>query len=390
MRRTILLTGAAAAGIAAFMLAGGGAQTVTPPKVRYYMDVSTASGPLAGGLRAMMRGGGESRSLTLRLGSTLPASDGAPHADHFLPAGAQMGASVPLISPTPTAAATSEPTTPGDSEPGQYRRPQGRLLIFWGCGAHAGPGQPVIIDFAHLGEGQLPPNLFTANVPVDHPPSAATSRTFGQYPIGRVAKPRNTSSLIGDHRVAGNYSPAMAFNVQQDFLPALNVTSAAQPDGSSLLSWNSVTNATGYYAWAFGSGQNGDAIWWASSSTREMGGGLWDYVAPSVVARLAARGTVMPAARTSCAIPAEAKGSGQLITFMTAFGPELNFAYPPRPANPRVPWHPDWEAKVRYKSTTMVVPGMGGAAGGQNNGQQPCRPSVGGIMGGMLGRRRGC
>ena len=392
MRASLLLAGTT--GLCLLLAADGGAQMATPPKARYYMDVSTATGPLTGGLRAMMRGGGESRSLTLSLGSTLAPTGGAAHADHFMPAGAQLGASVPLATPTPGTSERAEPTTPGDSQPGRYRRPQGRLLIYWGCGAHAGPGQPVILDFARLAEGQVPPNLFTASVPVDSPPSVATSRTFGYYPAGRAKKPNTSSSIVGDHRVAGNYSPDIAFSLQQDFLSALHVQAAAQPDGSTALSWNAVTNATGYYAWAFGAGQGGDAIWWASASTRELGGGLWDYVAPAVVQRLIPRGTVLPPTRTSCAIPAEVK-SAQLVTFVNAFGPEADFAFPPRPANPRAAWHPDWTAKVRYKSSAMLVPGMGGAIqgsqgqGGQGQGQgQPCRPSVGGMLGGMLGRRR--
>ena len=163
------------------------------------------------------------------------------------------------------------------------------------------------------------------------------------------------------------------------------------PGGSSLLSWNAVPAATGYYAWAFGAGENGDVIWWASASTRELGGGLWDYLSPATVQRLIPRGTVMPPTQTNCAIPAEVK-SAQLITFMNAFGPEADFAYPPRPANPRLPWRPDWTVKVRYKSTAMVVPGMGGAAQGrgEDNNRQNCRPSLGGALGGVFGRRRGC
>ncbi len=385
---TFLVSGGASAVMTLGVLAsGGGAQTAAPPKARYYMDVSTATGPLAGGLGAIMRGGGESRGVTLNLGSTLTPTGGAAHADHFMPAGALLGASVPLATPTPTA---SEPSSPGtdQSQPGQYRRPKGRLLIYWGCGAHAGPGQPVVLDFARLAEGQVPPNLFSTAVPVDSPPSFATSRTYGYWPNGKGKKPQAGSSLLGDHRVEGNYSPPIAFSLAQDFLPALHAQSAAQPDGSGLLSWNAVAGATGYYAWAFGAGQDGDAIWWASASTRELGGGLWDYVSPATVARLIPRGTVMPPSRTSCAMPAEVKAAGQVVTFLNAYGPEADFAYPPRPASPRAVWKPDWTAKVRYKSSTMVIPGMGSMMRGQDGepAKDKCKPSVGGMLGGMLSR----
>ncbi|WP_254602807.1 hypothetical protein [Sphingomonas bacterium] len=382
------LVGATALG----MLAGsGGAQLSTPPKARYYMDVSTATGPLTGGLRAILKGGGESRSLTLRLGSTLAPDGGAARADHFLPPATLLGASVPLATPIPTPSGPSEPSTGGTSQPGQPQRPKGRLLIYWGCGAHAGPGQPVIIDFGKIADGQMPPNIFSTVVPVDNPPSEATSRTYGFWPGPRDKHPQPASSLVGDHRIAGNYTPTIGFALQQDWLAALHASVAAQPDGSGLLSWNAVPGATGYYAWAFTGAGNGDAVCWASSTRREFGGALWDYVAPTVVARLVTQGIVLPPSATSCQIPAEVKAGGASVTLVNAFGPEADFAYPPRPTSPKVVWHPDWTAKVRYKSTAMVLPSMGAMTRGANGqpGDKPtCKPKLGGMLGGMLGGRR--
>src|SRR3546814_14080993 len=46
-----------------------------------------------------------------------------------------------------------------------FERPKGRMLLFWGCGAKPGPGQPVVIDFSKLAAGQMPPNLFTSTIP---------------------------------------------------------------------------------------------------------------------------------------------------------------------------------------------------------------------------------
>src|SRR3546814_20481604 len=94
-------------------------------------------------------------------------------------------------------------------------------------------------------------------------------------------------------------------------MPALNASAAQQGDGSVLLRWNAVQAATGYVAWAFGgmdrggAGGNGggDIVWWTSSSAREFGGGLWDWLPPSMVARLVTQKVVMPPAPTSCPIP---------------------------------------------------------------------------------------
>ena len=395
MRYQVVALMAGMATIGLLATTGVGAPPAAGPKARYQMDVSTTSGFGAGGANPMKmmfgggRGGGSvNHTLMLRLGSTLAPTGGAPQADHFMPDGMQLGPSVPLTSPQPT------PDTPGT--PGEMRRPKGRLLIFWGCGPHSGPGQPVVIDFAKVAQGQFPPGLFTVDVPVDRGPTAGNSRTFGEWPNARSGKsPRPTSSLLGEHRVAGNYSPEIKFALDQDFMAPLNARGGEQSDGSQLLSWNSVPAATGYYAWLIGAqgngGEGGDMVWWTSANGKQFGGGLADWIAPDVVASLVARHIVMPPSQTSCQIPAEVKraAGGFMMTQLYAYGPERNFAYPPRPANPRLPWKPDWTAKVRYRSNTTVMLGMPGmedmgdndAANGNGNGngdasKKKCKPRI--------------
>ena len=86
----------------------------TPPApiANYWMDVSTSSGlgagmmgggrPNVGQMMAMMNGGGQSvaHTVNLRLASRDKAS-GDPVANHFIPAGMQMGQSLPLLTPEP-------------------------------------------------------------------------------------------------------------------------------------------------------------------------------------------------------------------------------------------------------------------------------------------------
>src|SRR5690606_31458196 len=111
----------------------------------------------------------------LRLGSSRSAS-GTPAADHFMPAGAGLGASVPLVTPAGQASPRGE--APTQTQPGQL--PSGKLYLFWGCGERAGPGQPVVIDFSKLAQGQVPPNLFAASValPSDWRVGPDNSATF--------------------------------------------------------------------------------------------------------------------------------------------------------------------------------------------------------------------
>jgi hypothetical protein len=120
-------------------------------------------------------------------------------------------------------------------------------------------------------------------------------------------------------------------------------------------------------------------VWWTSSASREFGGGLWDWLPPATVAKLIPQRVVMPPSQTSCQIPAEVKkASGEmLIGNLNAFGPEANFAYPPKPAG-KVAWNIDWTAKVRFRSHTMLMVGADfggmGAAGGSDAGSPADKP----------------
>ena len=313
-------------------------------------------------------------------------------------------AQVPLETPRPVAATRDD--TPDPSA--QYRKPKGRLLLFWGCGAHAAPGQPIVLDFAKLAAGQAPPRMpFSTSIPVETGPTMANSRTFGTWPntLGKKQNLPKGASLLGDHRVAGNYSPAIAFSLTQDFMPGLNVRNAPGADGSIMLSWNPVAAATGYYAWIMGAkdagNESADMVWWSSASRQEFGGGLWDWLSPATVGRLIGQGVVMPASQTSCQVPAEVKqaAGGFMMNTMYAYGPEQEFAYPPRPANPRIAWRPEWTAKARYRATAMSMIGMPGMAGGDDDGAQDAddnpRPKrkkckTGGLLGSALGLPTGC
>lgn len=355
-----------------------------------------------GAAMGMMMGGGRSQAmheLVLRLGSTRAPASGAPAADHFLPAGVGLGASVPLV--TPRSAPSEEQAIPGE-------KPKGRLLLYWGCGATPGPGQPIVIDFAKVAKGQMPPGLYMtgASIPQEWQIRVSNSRTYGDWPNGRDAKPvKGDASILGEHRIAGNYSPEIKFTLAQDFLPAITGRSAAQPGGATQLSWNSVTGATGYYAWTIGfnpgsDGQAQDIVWWASSASKAFGGELWDWLSPGNVSKLIGQKVVMPPSQTSCLVPAEVKkAAGEfMMGNLYAYGPQADFAYPPRPASPKMPWKPEWITRVRYRANTMWfingpnMGAMGGAAaeseGQQSDPQKPrkkCKGGLGGILGAATG-----
>lgn len=380
------------------------------PIARYDMRAGTVSGFAAmgtgmGAAMGMMFGGGGSnkvqKELFLRLGSSNAATPGNPKADHFMPAGAKLGKAVPLTTPV-------EERGPVDETPWQRdnRKPSGRILIFWGCGEHAPKGQPVIIDLAKVAQGQVPTGLYTTTILRDWGPTKANSRTFGRWPEGDDRKDERKwvkpdSSLLGDHRVAGNYSPEISFKLTRDFMAPLTVRSAAQPSGSALLTWNAVPDTTGYYATLFGgnmaaNGQMGDVVMWSSSASRQFGGGLSDWLTPGQVAGLVKDRTVMAPTTTTCLVPIEVRNAAPQFRMgtLTAYGPQEDFAFPPRPADAKAAWNLQWTARVRHRSMTswMDMPGMD-AAMAQQDQQQPkrdCKPKggLGGILGGVL--KQGC
>lgn len=402
----------------AILIAGAAAAAALPlvaqqrpssgPVARYDMRAGTVSGMGAMGQAnpmAMMMGGGRGNNiqheLYLRLGSSNPANPMPPKADHFMPPNAKLGKSVALVTPR-------EERTP-DELPQQ---PKGRLLIFWGCGEHAPAGQPVIIDFSKLAAGQMPPGLWGGAAIRDWGPTLTNSRTFGRWPAedGKYVKP--DSSLPGPHRVAGNYSPEMAFTLTKDFMQPLSVRHTSQPSGATLLNWTGIADATGYLAFMMAGkqgprGDMGDMVMWTSSATRAFGGGLSDWLTPGQVATLVQNRTVLPPSATTCTVPAEVKRAGPDFAMgtLTAFGPMEEFSYPPRPANPRAAWALEWTARIRHKSSTswMDMAGMEGMEGmqgmddaderPQQRQQQPaCKPrrGLGGLLGGALGGGGGC
>ena len=392
--------GACAALIAAVPgLSQGNSGTVA----RYTIDAGTTSGMAAmaaggggvGSVLGALGGGGNQvvHELYLRLGSTR-APTGEARGDHFMPAGARLGQSVPLETPR----SVSTPRGESTSQPGQMQMPEGRLLLFWGCGEHAGPGQPVVIDFARMARGEVPPGLYAnfANLPEAWSVNSGNSRTYGEWPNSRDSKRvEANSSLLGAHRIASSYAPEIAFDLADDFMPALRPATRDMASGAVNLSWNGLDKATGYYAWVMATNPEGnsrDMVWWTSSSKQAFGGPMSDWISPAAARQLIADGTVMPPSQTNCAIPAEVRQAGgpMMMTQLFAYGPQANFSYPERPRNAPASWEPEWIARVRFRANSMVMhgmPGMGDFGGDEEetSRSEPQEPQLPRCRGGLRG-----
>jgi len=403
-------------GTEAYAQARRGAAAAAPGgTAQYWMSAETTSGLAAQtGMTAQsgrpsmlgaLTGGGMGRgnnasyvhNLRLELGS--PRRAAAPQADHFIPAGLNAGPSLPLLSPEPVQAPTRPYQGPGGGDGGA----SGRILIYFGCGEHVRPGQPVEIDLARLARiGQAPPALAQLAIQAANGPSQSNSATYGEWPNNRsrTTIPAN-GSLVGAHRIAGNYSPEINFSLAQgqDFLAPIRITQNSRgPSGAVPVAWQAVPNATGYFLMAVGSRGDNTIVMWSSSEI-QVQQGSFDYLSPAEVTRLIAQRIVLNPATTQCTVPAEFnQGLQGASLMMTAFGPEANFSTP-RPATASRSWRPDWTVKFRTRSQYAGLLGqdveamMRGdrttsrdSSGQQQPERRRRRGGIGGIVGGILGQ----
>lgn len=370
----------------------GSAQKTTGPKATYAMDVSTMSGMgmgamMGGGLGSLFGGGGgDNYMLELRLTSATPSPTQPEKGDHFFLPIAKMGKSVPLIGDAPGEAKPDREYDPNQT----MEKPKGRILMFWGCHANAPKGQPFIIDFAKMPTAKMPANM-PQQMQRYQAEAKARDANAAWWPNGKNGKqPRSGSSLRGEHRITSGFTPEIKFSLINDYMASLNVN----PNDSAAfiqLNWNSVPTATGYVAWAMGgmerAGQGGDMVMWTSANNRDFSEGM-GWLSPAEVQRQIGLKNVMPPSQTSCQIPAEAKAAagGMMFGSMNAFGPEENFAFPPKPADPKAVWNIEWTANARFRAFASFMTGMGSAGmGGMGDGgtapapkkKKPCKGPLG-------------
>ncbi|HEU0311326.1 MAG TPA: hypothetical protein VFR36_08930 [Sphingomicrobium sp.] len=376
MNRQLLFSACAAAAVLSAAAYAATPAAPPPPIANYWVDVATSSGmgagmtpgarPDMGQMMRMLQGGSSvSHTLELRLASRQGAAAN-PSAQHFIPPGLQMGPSLPLATP---AAATPVREMPG--MPSGYEQPKGRMLIYWGCGEHVGPGQPTVIDFSKLAAGQVPPGMaaMAGMGRAAVPPRPGQSAGYGEWPNDRDSRLVPVQgSLVGAHRVEGNYSPPIAFSLAagQDFMPDLGFNEGAPlPSGAVPLTWRPAPQATGYALAMFGGAENGDVIVWTSASKAATAANL-DYLPPAEVKQLISAGAALPPTSNQCRLPAEvaAASPGGMI-MMIGYGPEAFFSDDPKA--------PKWTTRLRYKTTASLLRGMGAMGNMQGSDGQPAQ-----------------
>ena len=393
-KKTIARVALASAAIAGTAAAAPPAakQVVTGPVATYWISAQTTSGMTMGGgapsmasMMGMARGGNVNKSLVLQLGSARKPT-GEASAEHLPPSVLRAGPSLPLVTPR------AQPRVDTREEPGPpegYEKPRGKMLIFWGCGERARPGQPLVFDFAKMASGQMPAGyaqmMNSLQVSAMQPPSPTRNATYGEWPNEKTrTQVPGDGSLIGQHTIRGNYSPQIQFAMSQgqDFLPPVTMTANRRnPTGSFQLGWQPVAGATGYIASTMG-GADETIVLWSSSEVQSLLFALPDYLRPADVQRLLANKALMQPSQTSCTVPKEViDAAPQSMYQFVAYGGEANFTYPARPQDPKVPWNIEWTVKVRYRSATGGILGMENPYGGMGGDDDEGAPADGAAPG---------
>ena len=362
---------------------GANAQQSKPPKAQLWMDVSTGGmagmpemdGAAAGMLGGMMGGrsgaGGNTsygaargmsfmppRVLDIALYNSLKPGQ---EAQQLIPAGMKMGDSLPLVPPRGDAPREREA---GEWTEGRQEKPKGRILVYWGCGEAVRNGQPRVLDLARAGAADFSA-AFAGRYAPDR--GARVTPQHALYPNerNRVQLARD-SSLVGEHRIQGEGVPAsMKFTLgaAQDLMPQIDLRTQGPLAGSVQLSWTALQQARAYYLHAMGQ-VGDDLVMWSSAETGGTGVGLFDYLPNATIDRWVREQVLLKPDTTTCAVPKGIFNNAQgAMARMIAYGSESNFAHPPRPADPKAVWEPEWAVRVRVKSSTMAMLGEEASAG---------------------------
>jgi hypothetical protein len=271
----------------------------------------------------------------------------------------------------------------GTSEIGDYpKRPRTRILFYWGCSPVVKPGQPRILDTSKLSDQDYTHFMQGRRV-VDR--GARAEAGFAIWPNERENSqiPRE-SSIAGEHVVSGEGIPeGMRFKLgqNQDFMPSLALQSSGALSDSVQLRWPTLPTARAYLFNAFSAGQDDEQVlemvMWSSSELPDPGTGLMDYIANGTVDQWLKEKVLLPPDQSTCAIPAGIFAKSAAVAVQgIAYGNELNIVHPPRPADPKAEWKPEWSVRVRNKSVAMNMLDPSGEMQGpspQESNQNPSR-----------------
>ena len=212
-------------------------------------------------------------------------------------------------------------------------------------------------------EGSLAPGLFVPDRDIDVNPN------YALWPNQKNSKRvSDRSSMAGQHRIVGDGVPAsLQFELgnNADFMPKIALDSQGELGDSIQLKWQPVDRARGYFLHALAMQDERNFVVWSSADVPGAGMELINYLPGSNIEKWLKQKVLLAAATTRCAIPqgifkptGKSENGGMAALNMIAYGPETNIVWPERPADPKQPWKPEWNVRVRTKATTTAMLGM--------------------------------
>jgi hypothetical protein len=410
LHRVTRTTALTAAIVGAFALPASSAPPAGP-KTQVWIDIATHSMAgmpdlgILGGFAGRMMGGDkgpqgypQSRNIPGSPGRLLDIAmfnslkPGA-EAQQLVPAGLGVGKSLPLLAPVPQPNQTSS----GSRQPVDM---EVTVRQYWGCGATVRPGQPKVLKMKVANgqvqtSGALAPGLFVPERDIDAiPPNVLWPNKKNTKRVS------DRSSLVGQHQIVGDGVPeSLKFELGQgaDFMPKIALETRGKLADPIVASWQHVDRSRAYFLSATAMQDQHNFVTWSSSEVAGAGSELLNYLTGSYVDKWLKQKLLLPAATTNCTLPKgifNATGNGQVAMAalnMIAYGPETNIAWPPKPADPKTPWNPEWNVRVRSKSTSTAMLGMdlsGADPGRANDGEQPPQEKEGKgkkLLKGLLG-----
>jgi hypothetical protein len=179
-------------------------------------------------------------------------------------------------------------------------------------------------------------------------------------------------------------------------MPRIALRSQGGAEDAIAVDWQPVDRAQAYFLSAFGARSEHEFVMWSSSEAAGAGNELLNYLTGASIDKWLRQKVLLPTSATSCTVPkgifaggagAQQGGMGGMgMLSMIAYGPETNLAWPPKPSNPKTPWNPEWNVRVRTKSTASALLGMDLDGMQQEDGQpQQKKRGMRGLLNGILG-----
>lgn len=368
--------------LAMTLLAALPASSAAPagPPTQVWIDVAThgmAGMPdpgIMGGVANRMMGGAsgpqvypQSRHIPAGMGKVLDIAmynslGPGVAAEQFVPAGLGVGKSLSLLPPPPGSNSEERRSDKLDDVEITLRQ-------YWGCGAAVGAGQPKVMTLkvskgSLKKNGNLAPGLFVPDRDIDANPSYAV------WPNQKNSKRvSDRSSLQGQHRIVGDGVPAsLQFELDRnaEFMPGISLDSKGELTDSIQLQWQPVERARGYFLHAMAVQDERSFVMWSSAEVAGASHELLNYLTGSNIDKWIKQKVLLAPSTRRCAIPKGifkpsgkgARDEAVAALNMIAYGPETNLAWPERPADPKQPWRPEWNVRVRTKSTTTAMLGV--------------------------------